>query len=843
MQHSYSVCRPVAGTSIGDCSLTELKRLLETLKIDIGKLSVKSHHDGNKAFPDVELPCTESSDHYPLAPTSSRHPNQNRRGDGQEDALEQLDDDAEGGTAHEEMMMQIAPEVQMFLGNHFLASDKGEDDDVKTGSGVNNGENRNLATSSRPPHKQFRAQNGEVTPSNSQQQSGSSSFQQHFQQPNVFQQQQGDTPEETSKYTCRLCGKVSGNGASLFAHLLYPHYAHLWREEVPHRAARYECKDCPYSTAKRQHFVMHVARVHDELKKKLVMLGENLEVLDNLTQKSHNGNNERIVSSIAKGVSDDTNFPPHSTGPAAGGGTGGDGEQSSSSFHEGGFGSGGGGGSPNAKDFFNAMGDLDGDRSSPHKLFSGFDNTAATSAAIAAAAAANSGGGLVGRLTRGYKPVVKCRLCGKSWKGKDNFFTHLVSTHFKYLWAEEVPKSADMFHCHVKGCQYQSKYRYNFLFHLAGKHKQLRQKLAEEGIPQNVLVPIETDGSNLEEPGMSGDPEQMSAALLAAGMSAGGLVNPSDLLQQSKMLMQQQLMTPPSAVKHTGGGSSGGNSTGRPNQNNTRLICRVCSKVSLNHTCHRQHVVGKHFNEFWAHLTSDNMGIFNCHHPDCTYKTPNRSVFIIHLAYVHQELKTKLIASGKDPNCATPDVYGKRKYRRNYYDNTQRLAGIMSDSGGRDAAHQAAAAAATAAAVRNAQNLSNLVSQNFRQALVNQFEGATNTMMQELLESGSNNASVAGASVAAATAANGYASGGAGAEAARTAAPSSSAATGSSGAEAPTSVDTPEQEEEDEEEEEDMEDEEEMVEEEDEEMVSAEAAAAAQGQMSSEVSSAGNIAW
>lgn len=91
--------------------------------------------------------------------------------------------------------------------------------------------------------------------------------------------------------------------------------------------------------------------------------------------------------------------------------------------------------------------------------------------------------------------------------------------------------------------------------------------------------------------------------------------------------------------------------------------------MSLNHTCHRQHVVGKHFQEFWSHHSPDHMGIFHCHHSTCTYKTPNRSVFVIHLAYVHSELKTKLIESGQDPNCATPDVYGKRKYRREPYDS------------------------------------------------------------------------------------------------------------------------------------------------------------------------------
>jgi len=86
--------------------------------------------------------------------------------------------------------------------------------------------------------------------------------------------------------------------------------------------------------------------------------------------------------------------------------------------------------------------------------------------AAATAAALNDSFLMQNRFPRGFKPWVKCRLCGKGWKGKDNFFTHLVSTHFKYLWAAEVPKHADMFQCHVGTCNYQSKYRYNFLFHL-----------------------------------------------------------------------------------------------------------------------------------------------------------------------------------------------------------------------------------------------------------------------------------------------------------------------------------------------------------------------------------------
>ena len=103
----------------------------------------------------------------------------------------------------------------------------------------------------------------------------------------------------------------------------------------------------------------------------------------------------------------------------------------------------------------------------------------------------NSFGLIPGRFPRGYKPFVKCRLCGWNSKRKDHFFAHLVSTHFKHLWSSEVPKHADMFQCHVGNCQYQSKYRYNFLFHLAGKHKQLKEKLSQDGISLDVLVPID----------------------------------------------------------------------------------------------------------------------------------------------------------------------------------------------------------------------------------------------------------------------------------------------------------------------------------------------------------------
>jgi uncharacterized C2H2 Zn-finger protein len=88
-------------------------------------------------------------------------------------------------------------------------------------------------------------------------------------------------------------------------------------------------------------------------------------------------------------------------------------------------------------------------------------------------------------------------------------------------------------------------------------------------------------------------------------------------------------------------------------------------------------VVSKHFQDFWAEKCPDQTGLFHCHH--CDYQTPNRSVFVIHLAYTHSELKTKLKESGNNPDFADPDVYGKRKYRRSHYDNTQHLVRSMNN--------------------------------------------------------------------------------------------------------------------------------------------------------------------
>ncbi len=719
---------------MGDCPVSDLRSLLKALHIDLNKVTSSSDSTENRSFPDVDLPA--------IAARKSSVPKKFAKGDllklqkvvsSMNASVDDDNDDEDGGvaagsegggsgegeesaagngddddSAMNDEMLEVTPEVQMFFGNHFLATENGgaagaDDDEEEGTSGVaaegdddaaDTTPNSSMMEQTMARHKEMMMRNGAMY-DNGEDFDGARTYGGGGGGGGGRPAGSSSSASGNGEYVCRLCGKASGNGASLFAHLLYPHYAHLWRQDVPHRAARYDCQQCNYTTVKRQHYVMHVARVHDELRKKLAALGENLAVLDNLTQKHQtSGSNERIVSKIAKGIMDHDasaasahmaagSHDENSTDvPAGSSGGGGNGATDSPSGREG-----GGGGiedytsSPSGAGF----GQQHQQQPPPPKFGGGYDYVPQS------------------RFPRGFKPFVKCRMCGKSWKGKDNFFTHLVSTHFKYLWAAEVPRQADMFYCHVPGCTYQSKYRYNFLFHLAGKHKQLKQKLAEEGIPADVLVPIEMDSAEME----AEQAEQMSASMAAAGMmgspaaaAAASQFKYSKLLKQQQQQYQQQrlMTTPPSAVKGSHSpqaGGSGGTGPSKPSQNNTRLICRVCQKVSLNHTCHRQHVVGKHFQEFWSHLAPDGMGIFNCHHIDCTYKTPNRSVFVIHLAYVHQELKTKLINSGRDPSCATPDVFGKRKYRRAYYDNTQHLSG-MDFSG--NAAMAAAAAAAAAAA-------------------------------------------------------------------------------------------------------------------------------------------------
>ena len=120
---------------------------------------------------------------------------------------------------------------------------------------------------------------------------------------NNFYQGRDSKDESSSKgFLCRLCGRNTPSTASLFAHFLYPHYAHLWRSEIPQRQNKYDCEreGCNYTTKNRQHFVMHVARVHDDLKIKMEALGEDLAILDNLDAKHKNVCTDLIYSKHAK---------------------------------------------------------------------------------------------------------------------------------------------------------------------------------------------------------------------------------------------------------------------------------------------------------------------------------------------------------------------------------------------------------------------------------------------------------------------------------------------------------------------------------------------------------------
>ncbi len=156
----------------------------------------------------------------------------------------------------------------MFLGNHFLAEGeeggKGEGDDDGTGDikddgGSNGGPGGLMSEQMLARHKELfqrRMENGS-SQSGAEGAGGGAMKQLSHQMgmaaaaaaaaqhglligDNPAAAAAGATPQTDmdSRYSCRLCGKVSGNGASLFAHLLYPHYAHLWRDEVPHRAPR-----------------------------------------------------------------------------------------------------------------------------------------------------------------------------------------------------------------------------------------------------------------------------------------------------------------------------------------------------------------------------------------------------------------------------------------------------------------------------------------------------------------------------------------------------------------------------------------------------------------------------
>ena len=610
----HSIHLSSSGTSAGDCDESELRQLLHVLGMtDLLKATEEEELHNSSGFKVSRMPSSMSKNKRTLSsvvPLTSANNQASSHSPRDTAVCEQGNDE----------MVEVTPEVQMYFGNHFMA------DMMNGGSGAQSEDDSSPAVAQQQQQQQpairikkasnLLASSALVDQENSIDKNG--------------------TVNGDDQFLCRLCGRTTPSAAALFAHLLYPHYAHLWRTEIPHRANQYLCKQCPYTTTKRQHFVQHVAKVHEDLKKKLMALGENLEVLENLNPKS-NPNTERIISKIAKFKSEDSVL-----------------EEEYSNVN-----------SPIAA------------ITTEENIVTTLPSTNLTSTPVGG----GGGGGLTakevnskleltsfnlipGRFPRGYKPFVKCRLCGKGWKGKDNFFTHLVSTHFKHMWSEEVPKHADMYHCHVGSCQYQSKYRYNFLFHLAGKHKQLKEKLANDGVSLDVLVPIEVDEVD-EEMLAGGSPTILKTQSLA--MQQHFLDNETN--------MQKFLAATAPPPNSGGGGRTPSHGKYSAANSTVRLICRVCKKISFNHTCHRQHVVSKHFQDFWADKSPDQTGLFHCHH--CDYQTPNRSVFVIHLAYTHSELKTKLKESGSNPEFADPDVYGKRKYRRSHYDNTQRLVNAI----------------------------------------------------------------------------------------------------------------------------------------------------------------------
>ncbi len=290
----------LAGTSIGDCPVTELKSLLETLKIDLGALSVKPARDGNANFPDVSAEAvsiltSENADvisqseavlerRNAAAATAASAKGADASGEGEGELLagDESNDAAGGGGGGTEeegntsAEMQLAPEVQMFLGNHFLADAEEDGGGGKEGGAGEPSKNGVNSLEQAMAQFQKRLENGggggernsDGSPNSG---GGGGGMKQLSHQMGMAAAAAaaaaarqgmmmgggssggGDPPELDSRYSCRLCGKVSGNGASLFAHLLYPHYAHLWRDDVPHRAPRYDCKECSYSTVKRQH--------------------------------------------------------------------------------------------------------------------------------------------------------------------------------------------------------------------------------------------------------------------------------------------------------------------------------------------------------------------------------------------------------------------------------------------------------------------------------------------------------------------------------------------------------------------------------------------------------------
>ena len=70
----------------------------------------------------------------------------------------------------------------------------------------------------------------------------------------------------------------------------------------------------------------------------------------------------------------------------------------------------------------------------------------------------------------------------------------MVLKHFKGLWKGEVPENSASYNCTVSKHAYFTSLRYNLLFHLAGKHKQLKEKLVANGISREILAPTHVSG-------------------------------------------------------------------------------------------------------------------------------------------------------------------------------------------------------------------------------------------------------------------------------------------------------------------------------------------------------------
>jgi len=596
------LCLLYTGHCEGDCNLRDLKPLANVLQIDIQNVcpdSGSSPSEDDPAavnFTSSSSSCHAKRDNDNISNNMASGVNRSGSSGGKPYSNGGSGSGAHHMTAKPEpeyedveedvARVEVTPEVHNFFGNHFLAASS----EVATAAAASEDNGTSAVDVDPANHMMFGSGVGG-----------------------------GNGGGSADGYLCRLCGRTTASPASLFSHLLYPHYAHLWRDDVPQRKQKYDCQKCDYSTKNRQRYVMHIARVHDDLKKKLTELGENLEVLANTSYSTRctNPATSRIVSKIAKMRSSAEGEDAGGNEPAA------------------------------AIDSFNF-----GNNSSYYTSPPGGGEVVS-----AAASGQNLDSSLIQQRTpNGHPRLVRCKVCG-SWKRRENFFTHMVSVHFRQLWDDDIPKSASNFLCDVAGCRYNTKYRYNMLFHVAGRHKQLRDKLAQESISDDILVPLEPDDPELD----NFQPRKVSSFQTGSkrkALTATSSANSPGLYGSSSKYF--------AGGRNGGGGSpvaaaSSSAISGRfsPDKKATKkLECKVCGKIAHNHASHRLHVVSKHFSIFWSHLRPDDYGVFACHHSQCEYRSSNRQVFIIHLAFVHSELKLKLEQSGQDPALGEP--LGKR---------------------------------------------------------------------------------------------------------------------------------------------------------------------------------------